>query len=300
MIYLHGGGYFIQTNPAQIESMIAMYKLVDPEKRKRLSVMLLDYKLVSHGHSMPTQIQQLHETYQDLVSNGNTNILLIGDSAGGNLALGYLQLLKNSNLAVKVFPKKVILVSPWVKLEIFDHTLVPGNSFYDNEARDMISYKFLDNKRLKHIVGEVDQNCLQANPSSEVTESENWNDIPTVNDPGYDVFIILGEDESFRDDILAWSESVLGVPLGSQYKYGHSNKEYGLQGYEYIKNDPKLCHVRVYVEPWGIHDSCFFFENHLILKVKKHSKDSNLTVHDLDNKEFYGITRIVKFLNDTL
>ncbi len=92
--------------------------------------------------------------------------------------------------------------------------------------------------------------------------------------------------------------------FNKQYKYGNSNNQFDKEGYEYIrKNDLELCHLRLYIEPWGIHDSCLFFENHLILKIKQQESDptkSSLDVNHIDDKEFYGITRIVQFLNDTL
>lgn len=35
IIYLHGGGYFINTSPFQIESVLSMYSLLDEKKGKR-------------------------------------------------------------------------------------------------------------------------------------------------------------------------------------------------------------------------------------------------------------------------
>ncbi len=53
-------------------------------------------------------MNQLHETYLNLVTNeGNTNIILMGDSAGGNLSLGYLQFLKKSTLREYSLPIEI-------------------------------------------------------------------------------------------------------------------------------------------------------------------------------------------------
>ncbi len=84
----------MQTTPSQIVSMLAIYKLLDPEAQSRLSILHLDYKLTSKGFHVPHQLNQLHETYEALVKAGSTNIILCGDSAGGNLAVGYTQCLK--------------------------------------------------------------------------------------------------------------------------------------------------------------------------------------------------------------
>ena len=306
LIYLHGGGYFLQTQPEQIESVLSMYKLIKPDKQARLSILLLDYKLASYGYPFPAQMNQLHETYLNLVTNeGNTNIILMGDSAGGNLSLGYLQFLKKAHLENIVYPSKLVMISPWVKLKPTPDIMVPGNSFYDNNDRDMIAYsQFSEMNKMLHITDGNDLNSLQVCPGVKPTQEENWDHIPTLKDPNYDVLVLAGEDESLRDSILDWCQYAFDVPFNTQYKYGNSNNQFDKEGYEYIrKNDLELCHLRLYIEPWGIHDSCLFFENHLILKIKKQESDptkSSLDVNHIDDKEFYGITRIVQFLNDTL
>lgn len=46
---------------------------------------------------MPAQLGDLVTLYKKLVDEGNDNIQLIGDSAGGNLAITFLQHLRISN-----------------------------------------------------------------------------------------------------------------------------------------------------------------------------------------------------------
>lgn len=306
LIYIHGGGFYLQTQPDQIEGVLSIYKLIKPEKQSRLSILHLDYKLASYGYPFPTQINQLHQTYQNLtVNEGNNNIILMGDSAGGNLSLGYLQFLKKAQLKNTVYPLKLVLISPWVKLKPAPNVMIPGGSFYDNSGRDMIAYSdFASPKKMHDITGDSDLDSLQACPGARPTQKENWKHIPTLKDPKFDVFVIAGEDECLRDSILEWCQYALDVPFSSQYKYGNSNHQYGKEGYEYIrKDDPELCHLRLYIEPWGLHDSCLFFENHLILKIKKQESDptrSFLNASHIDDKEFYGLTKITEFLNDTL
>ena len=43
-------------------------------------------------------------------------LLLMGDSAGGNLAITFTQYLRLSNSSNLPYPKSSILISPWVKL----------------------------------------------------------------------------------------------------------------------------------------------------------------------------------------
>ena len=41
---------------------------------------------------MPYQLNQLISTYKNLIYQGNTNLILMGDSAGGNLAITFFNI----------------------------------------------------------------------------------------------------------------------------------------------------------------------------------------------------------------
>lgn len=305
MIYIHGGGYFLQTQPEQIESTLAIYKLVSPEKQKRLSILFLDYDLARAGQKLPHQMTQLHETYLNLTTiEGNTNVILMGDSAGGNLSLGYLQFLKKTNLQNIIYPTKLVLVSPWCIILHGFEKLKPDHSLYTTFDYDVIRHSTLSLDKPACIVENLDDiKTLQFSPGLPPTKQENWDSIPTLKDPKYDVFVVAGEDECLRSEILDWCHYALEIDT-SKHQYGTSNNSDDLEGYEFIrKGGPNRCHARLYVEPWGIHDSAFFFENHLLLKIKKNLKNPTkrpLDIKDVNRKEFYGISRIVEFLNDTL
>ncbi|KAK6457080.1 uncharacterized protein RJT20DRAFT_127210 [Scheffersomyces xylosifermentans] len=300
LFYLHGGGYYFETLPSQVQSVLSIYQLVDKEKRDKLSVLFLDYKLASNGYKLPYQLAQLHQTYTSLARDGNTNIIFMGDSAGGNLAVGYLQRLKELNDSTIPYPTKSILISPWVKILPEPHQYTKGKSYYDSKEHDMISYDvFLLDSHGPHIVGDVDTTRLDISPGNHHPYSKkDWEGIPTLKDPKSDVFVITGEDEAFRDDILEWAKYALDVPLYDEVKYGDSNNKFDSSKHAYIREaNSNSAGVRVFVEPWGIHDSSLFFESHLIKKLQN---NPNLKLKEIDNEEFFGITRIVEFLNDTL
>ena len=42
---------------------------------------------------------------------------------------------------------------------------------------------------------------------------KDWDDISTYKQPGHSVFVLAGEHETFRDDILEWSKCVLDYPI---------------------------------------------------------------------------------------
>lgn len=297
LIYLHGGGYFIQTSPSQLEGLLSIYKLTNENVQSKLNILFLDYDLASQGFTLPHQLYQFHETYTRLVNEGYSNFIVMGDSAGAHLAITHLQLLKQKKFSV--FPKKAILISPWVKLLPDVTQFTPGNSYFDNHQKDIIEYLGFSNRGLiKNIVGNQDLNNLLISPGNKVPhDRRDWLDIPTLNDPGYDLFILAGEDEVFRDDILHWCDYALGIPLYNQYKYGQSNNKFDKAQHEYIRNDKTKNHVRLFVEPWGVHDAMLLLENEVINDFKQ---NKNLQVKDIDQEMYFGISHVCKFLNETI
>ena len=113
--------------------------------------------------------------------------------------------------------------------------------------------------------------------------------------------MVCGEDESLRDEALRWAEAVLDVPLFSAVLYGNSEGLYDPRIHHFHRDgDTKHCRTDVYVEPWGIHDAVFVFENPVMSKINAaEAKGLKLGYADLDEK-YFGIKRAAKFLNDTM
>lgn len=133
IIYLHGGGYFINTTPDQLESVLSIYRLLEKDKRERTSVLVLDYSSACHGHCIGSQLYGLAATYAKLDLDGNNNINLLGDSAGDHLAITFLQYLKQEKEPKLPWPKSTVLISPWVKLVGDKEQFTEGHSYHDNE-----------------------------------------------------------------------------------------------------------------------------------------------------------------------
>jgi acetyl esterase/lipase len=297
IIYLHGGGYYFETSPQQLECLLAIYRLVDESKRSKLSILHLDYKLASFGYLMPHQLEQLYTTISHLHKEGRKNIILVGDSAGGNLAISYCQYIKSVGLTY--YPKKLILISPWIKVQPTPDQFTPGNSYYDNDKLDIIEFKtFANPNTVNLIIGNRDLNSLTVSPGNKLPHDEaDWTLVPCFNDPGYDIFVMAGEDEVFRDDILHWCEYALKVPLFSQFKYGDSNNTFDENKHQYIRNEKDLSHVRVFIEPWGLHNGTFFLENGVLKLIEK---NENIKPDDINPDKYFGIPKVAQFLNDTL
>lgn len=301
MIYSHGGGFFLQTEAPQVESMLAMYKLLDEDKKKRISILALDYKLTSHGFKVPYQLGQLHETYQRLVDAGNTHIILAGDSAGGNLSIGYTQYLKRySTKSPIVYPKTLLLLSPWVNIVPHDDAFTPSKSFFDNDGYDMIRHSYFTETELRDMF-DVDVNDPMISPVTQPDiKREDW-DLPNYRNPNHNIFLLCGEDEAFRDDILRWAEGALDVPYFSTIKYGNSDQLFNLKTHLHLrKGNPNHCRLDFHIEPWGVHDAALFFENHLLKRILKVEKSGGtISFRDLGD-EFFGLKRAASFLNDVI
>lgn len=284
LIYLHGGGYFLQTQHQQLEAVIGMYKLVDPSKK--LSILFLDYDLVSFNHQFPRQLRQLDSIYTKLVEEGNDNLLLMGDSAGGHLAITYTQYITMKKPYLP-YPEKLVLISPWVDMATDSNDYKPGLSYYDNQPRDIINFNaFAHGDGLLFI---EDSNRVHHEYFDwSYRGAANWDKNPFFNlkDNKHEVLLILGEDESFRDHILEWVNQIYG--LGPIKNLGHSNNKF-ITDFDVRVNSPTKPNLTMFIEPWGIHDAFCFTDFPILAKLKKNKP--------FDKNEFFSISRVADFLS---
>lgn len=122
VLYFHGGGYFFGSP----RSHRALTWRLGRACRSR--VLALDYRQPPDWH-YPAPLEDALAAYQGLLELGHTpeNIVLAGDSAGGNLALALLIRLREKALAM---PAAAVLISPWGDLT------VSGESVENNAARE--------------------------------------------------------------------------------------------------------------------------------------------------------------------
>lgn len=304
IIYSHGGGYFIQTHKNQLTSILTAYQLLDSEKKKKTSILLLDYTLIGRNVTIPTQLMQLHETYSKLVDEGHTNIILLGDSAGGHLSISYTQYLKSLNRPV-TYPTKLILISPWVKIVVPGSEIVEGSSWLQNQDYDMVHYtSFLLDESQDIIYGKTDRFSLVHGLMSKVPrQRSDWLQIPNFSSPKYDVFMITGEDESFRDDNLEFAKHALNIPwYGDGYRYGHLNEVFDPSHHAFERRDEEgMPNTTMYIEPWGVHDACLFMETDLTDQVCRDLENGKTTsLEEIDSHKYFGLVRLVRFLNERL
>lgn len=291
IIYCHGGGYFMNTAPDQIESMLSIYHLLEDRVRKRTSILVLDYSLACHGHYIGTQLYELAAVYKKLTTEGNDNLILFGDSAGGHLVITFLQYLKQEHDVKLPWPRSTILISPWLKVIPDAHQFTQGSSYIDNENFDMIhSSSFKDKARQRLLLGPSNPANILISPGNLPYRKSDWKDIPTFNNKNFSTFVLLGEHETMRDEILEWAKYALNSPLKKQ---PDSKGVLDLKVHEYKSTGADEAYVEVIVEPWGIHDAVLFFENDLIKTLEKNPR---LSLDKLSDTKYFGMVRVTKFL----
>lgn len=108
ILYCHGGGYSTGSSlyARTLTSKLAMSTSMD--------VLSFDYRLApEHPYPAATQDVMRVWNYLMLLGYGARDIILTGDSAGGNLALSLTLKLKEEG---RLLPRGLVLMSPWTDL----------------------------------------------------------------------------------------------------------------------------------------------------------------------------------------
>jgi acetyl esterase/lipase len=123
ILYLHGGGYAYYSKSH--ENLIALVTLA-----AKSQTFALDYRLVPE-HPFPAQLDDALAAYRWLLETGikPEHLVVMGDSAGGNLTLALLLTLRDSKLPL---PALGICIAPWTDVEN------SGNSLKENEPFDWV------------------------------------------------------------------------------------------------------------------------------------------------------------------
>ena len=106
IIFFHGGAYAVEASAIH-RQIVKAFVL-----KHGFTVTFIDYPKAPE-HTFETTHRVILEAYQDvLMKNLSDEILFFGDSAGGGLALSFLQVLRDKK--VIPLPTKTVLMSPWV------------------------------------------------------------------------------------------------------------------------------------------------------------------------------------------
>lgn len=108
ILYCHGGGY---STGSSVYARTLTTKLAESTS---MDVLCFDYRLAPE-HPYPAAAQDAMEVwnYLMLLGYGARDIIVAGDSAGGNLALSLVLKLKEEK---RLLPRGLVLLSPWTDL----------------------------------------------------------------------------------------------------------------------------------------------------------------------------------------
>lgn len=108
ILYCHGGGYSTGSSlyARTLTTKLAMSTSMD--------VFSFDYRLAPE-HPYPAALEDAMKAwnYLMLLGYGARDVIIAGDSAGGNLALALVHKLKSEN---RILPRGLVLMSPWTDL----------------------------------------------------------------------------------------------------------------------------------------------------------------------------------------
>jgi monoterpene epsilon-lactone hydrolase len=124
ILYLHGGAYVLGSANAyrHFAGQIAA--------RANAAVLIADYRLAPE-HRFPAALDDAKAAYRGLVESGATKIAIVGDSAGGGLALALLSIVQSEGVA----PVAAVVMSPWSDLAL------TGGSLEDRADEDPLLTK---------------------------------------------------------------------------------------------------------------------------------------------------------------
>lgn len=116
ILYVHGGAFVAQSPDLHV-TMVAPWC-----RELRSQALMVDYGLAPE-HPYPAAIDDVHAAYRWLMSEGwnPKEIVLAGDSAGGNLALALLHRLKGAG---EPLPVCAVLLSPLVDFTLSGASIV--------------------------------------------------------------------------------------------------------------------------------------------------------------------------------
>jgi acetyl esterase/lipase len=182
LLYLHGGGY-VSGGPGHYRHFL--WRMADA---LAATVFLPAYRLAPE-HPFPAALEDAAEAYLHLAAeaSGAQNLFVMGDSAGGGLALALLLKLRDEG---RPLPLAAVAMSPWTDLAL------TGASLRDNAAADpMMNASHLPGIARLYLGG-TDPRTPYASPLyGDVTG------LPPV-------LIQVGSDEILRDDAVRMAEKL--------------------------------------------------------------------------------------------
>ena len=177
ILFMHGGAY---VNEINYQHFLYCYLL----SKKLDAYVLAPVYPLAPLHDVNESIEKITELYKSLIDL-NTNLILMGDSAGGGFILSFSQYIKTINLTQ---PDHIITFSPWVDISM-------SNSPY-NDENDPILGEIGLREIGKSWAGNLDTKDYKVSPLF----GNVANQAPTL--------IFAGDNEIFYKDIKLYVEKL--------------------------------------------------------------------------------------------
>ena len=193
VVFFHGGGYSIEASSGHFQFIRELMN------RANCTVSFIDYPLAPESTAAATFDMAL-ESYRRLVSlYPEDQFVLMGDSAGGGLALSLAMLIRDRGLRS---PRKIILFSPWLDIGLLNECIPQ----YEN--RDFV----LNAESLRKI-GKIYSGDL---PETNYLVSPKYGEVSNLGD----IAIFFGSEEIFRPDCVDFCTAHnSGIPEISACEY---------------------------------------------------------------------------------
>lgn len=194
ILYFHGGGYVIGSSRSH-RPIVAKFV-----KGSGISALVFDYRLAPE-HPFPAAVEDSLAAYRWLLTTGvlPSNIVFVGDSAGGGLCLATLLALKDQGIPL---PAAAAANSPWTDL---NNT---GESLITNARVDTLSWPGSWTVFSKYYAGENDP-CLPC-------ISPLYGDLQGLPP----ILIHAGGDEVLRDDSTRFAQKAKDAGVDVTLKIG--------------------------------------------------------------------------------
>ncbi|KAI5867468.1 Alpha/Beta hydrolase protein [Durotheca rogersii] len=204
IINFHGGGYVLPASEFMMDYMFRLQALVS-SSAKPVAILFLSYDL-SPAARYPRQLTQavaLLRHVVEVLHKAPEDIILTGDSAGGNLALALLSHISSPHPAIPPLRlasklRGLVLVSPWVSFRLNEPSCIR------NARKDLLSIATL--KRWAE--------AFMGTPSPHTDSVDCYNQ-PVTAPAGHwkdlmaeEVLILGGEDEVLLDSIVQLSQKM--------------------------------------------------------------------------------------------
>ncbi|KAE8364314.1 Alpha/Beta hydrolase protein [Aspergillus caelatus] len=220
VIYYHGGGFAVPCAAGHISFYGDLVNTFNAEGHD-VAFFIITYSLTPHA-VYPTQLRQAVEALRYILTETNrdpANVVIAGDSAGGNLALAVLLHLSHPHPEIEplcdVAPLAGLFAfAPWVS---FVHE---GTSMQDNQYKDMIGREILDRWSRMYLGADGREGDAWSEPNRAPIEW--WRNAKVK-----EVLILAGKDEILFDPIDAFVKKAWGNSCCT-----------GLQRWFYWKGDP--------------------------------------------------------------